>query len=93
MSLRNWLAKKNVKDQDDQEIVEAGLCPNCWGKQEYDGKFMKAIKDKQVDINNGDATNAFIQDFVKTYLEPIKLQNRDIYSQCPACKVKYFRSK
>lgn len=89
MSLLNWIKNKNQGVPDDQEIAEAGLCPNCWGSQEYDGKFVKAIKDKQIDINNGDAVNAFIQDFVKTHLEPIKLQNHDIYNQCPVCKVKY----
>ena len=91
MSLFNWLIKKNRRVQDDQEIVGSGICPNCWGSQSYDGQFIEAIKDRQIDINNGDVTNAFIQDFVKTHLEPIKFQNHDIYSQCPACKMKYTR--
>ena len=92
MSLLNWLKNKNKEYVDDQELVGAGLCPNCWGKQEYDGKFIAAVKDQQIDVNNGEATRSFIQDFVKTHLEPIKLQNHDIYDQCPVCKVKYAKS-
>jgi hypothetical protein len=92
MSLLNWIRNRVKGQENDQEIVDAGLCPNCWGSQEYDGKFVKAIKDKQIDINNGDAANAFIQDFVTNHLSPIKLQNHDIYNQCPVCKVKYAKS-
>lgn len=92
MSIFNWIKNKNAGKTDDQEIVNAGLCPNCWGSQEYNGTFVKALKDKQIDVNNGEATYAFIQNFVKTHLEPIKLQNHDIYDQCPVCKVKYAKS-
>ena len=94
MSILNWFNKKNNGQIDDQEIVEAGLCPNCWGSQSYDGKFVEAVKDQQIAISNGDTTanRAFIQDFVKTHLEPIKLKNHDIYNQCPVCKVKYAKN-
>jgi hypothetical protein len=94
MSLINWIKNTLENKKDDQEITEAGLCPNCWGQQSYDNKFVDAIKDQQVAINNGDTTanRAFIQDFVKTHLEPIKLKNHDIYDQCPVCKVKYAKS-
>ena len=50
MSLLNWIRNRVKGQENDQEIVDAGLCPNCWGSQEYDGKFVKAIKDKQIDI-------------------------------------------
>ncbi|MBT8327896.1 MAG: hypothetical protein KJP21_09240 [Bacteroidia bacterium] len=95
MSLLNWLKNKNTSEKNDQLIADAGLCPNCWGQQSYDGKFVRAVKDKQIDINNHDstATRAFIQDFVKTHLEPITLQNNDVFDQCPTCKVKYASSK
>jgi hypothetical protein len=91
MSLFNWLKKKNSGKKDDQEIANAGLCPNCWGSQAYDNKFVDAVKDQQISINNHDSTanRAFIQDFVKTHLEPIKLKNSDIYDQSPVSKVKY----
>lgn len=45
MSLFNWLRKKYAGEHDDQELVNAGVCPNCWGQQAYDGKFIAAVKD------------------------------------------------
>jgi hypothetical protein len=94
MGLFNWLDKKNNGKKDDQEIVSAGFCPNCWGQQAYDGKFVQAVKDQQIDVNNHDKTHqrAFIQSFVKTHLQPITLRNHDVYNQCPVCKVKYAKS-
>lgn len=94
MSLLNWITKKNEGLKGDQEIADAGFCPNCWGSQSYDGKFVKAVQDKQVAINNGDSTSnrAFIQEFVKTHLEPITLKNHVVYNQCPVCKVKYAKA-
>jgi len=88
--LKNTLENK----KDDQEIAEAGFCPNCWGSQAYDGKFKEAVKDQQINISNHDSTanRAFIQSFVRTHLEPITLKNHDIYDQCPVCKVKYAKS-
>ncbi len=94
MSLLKWLKKKNASEKDDQEIANAGFCPNCWGQQSYDGKFIQAVKDQQIDINNHDSTanRAFIQEFVKTHLEPITLKNHDVFQQCPVCKVNYASS-
>ena len=94
MSLFNWLKKENSGEKDDQEITNAGLCPKCWGSQAYDHKFVDAVKDQQISIHNLDSTanRAFIQDFVKTHLESIKLKNHDKYDHCPVCKVKYAKN-
>jgi len=64
-----------------------GLCPNCWGKQEYDGKFRKMYKDEQVDVNNHEANYAFIQEFMVTHLDGIKLIKGSNGFRCPACKL------
>ena len=32
------------------DLVNAGVCPNCWGQQEYDGVVRKMIQEKQVDV-------------------------------------------
>ena len=55
MSLFNWLKKKNSGEKDYQEITNAGLCANCWGSQAYDHKFVDAVKDQQISINNYDS--------------------------------------
>ena len=63
-----------------------GYCPNCWGSQEYDGKYREVLKDEQIDVNNHQAKRAFIQRFATKYLSGIKLVNRDAKLYCPRCK-------
>ena len=69
------------------------ICPNCWGKQEWDKKYFDIAKDKQIDVNNKASAHAFIQDFVVTHLEGIKLKKEKDYYQCPTCSLKYHPHK
>ena len=32
--------------------VPEGVCPNCWGEQEYDQLIRAMYRDKQIDVNN-----------------------------------------
>lgn len=66
-----------------------GLCPNCWGSQEYDGQIRELYKDKQIDVNNHEANYAFIQDFVVTHLDGIRLKKGSSSLECPTCQIKY----
>ncbi|MCP4437053.1 MAG: hypothetical protein GY812_16345 [Actinomycetia bacterium] len=61
--------------------VPEGACPNCWGHYEYDGVVREAIRDKQIDINNERASRAFIEEFVVTRLEGVRLKS----AGCPTC--------
>lgn len=61
-----------------------GLCPVCWGYQQYDGKVRDIIKDKQIDVNNHKDSYMLIQGFVKENLEGIKLKQGEVNS-CPSC--------
>ncbi len=73
------------KDKNDAaSIKQEGICPNCWGTQEYSGKFIQKAKDKQIDINNHNstATKAFIEEFVAKHIDGIKLKND---GTCPSC--------
>lgn len=70
-----------------------GVCPNCWGKQEWDNKYMEIVKDKQIDVNNHSANHAFIKDFVVTHLDGIKLKKEKDYYHCPQCSLKYYAHK
>jgi len=65
-----------------------GLCPNCWGEQEYDNVIRELYKDKQIDVNNHKANHAFIQDFVVTHLKGIHLKKGNNSFECPTCKLK-----
>ena len=62
-----------------------GICPNCWGKQEYDGKIRDLYNDKQIDVNNHQANYAFIQEFVVTNLNGIRLIKGNNSLECPTC--------
>ena len=75
MSLINTLVTffKRPKEQTRNKTPE-GLCPVCWGYQEYDHKVRKLFKDKQIDINNHKDSYMLIQDFVVHELEGIKLK-------------------
>ena len=75
---------KQSKEESKNQCPE-GLCPNCWGKQEYDGKIREMYEDKQIDVNNHQANYAFIQDFVVTNLDGIRLKKGNNSLECPTC--------
>lgn len=65
-----------------------GMCPNCWGKQEYDDQIREMYKDKQIDVNNHAVNYAFIQKFMVTHLDGIRLKKGKNSLECPTCKLK-----
>jgi len=62
-----------------------GVCPNCWGKQEWDGEFYKKTRGKNTD-QDSDIYNNFIKEVVEK-LDKITLQ-KDTYF-CETCNMKY----
>lgn len=62
-----------------------GACPNCWGKQEYDGKVRRLYKDKQIDVNNHKAHYSFIRNFVIKHIDGIRLKKGNNGYECPTC--------
>jgi hypothetical protein len=79
---------KKSKEETKGKVPE-GVCPNCWGSQEYDDQIRELYKDKQIDVNNHKANYAFIKDFVVTHIDGIHLKKGDHSLECPTCKVKY----
>jgi len=67
------------------EQAPQGICPNCWGKQDWDGNYYTFMKG-----NNGkpstDTYNTFIQDVARK-LDKIEL-NKDTYI-CATCSLQY----
>jgi len=64
-----------------------GVCPNCWGQQEYAGRIREMFKDKQIDVNNLQASHAFIQEFVIKHIDGIRLIKGNNGLECPTCKL------
>ena len=84
MGIFNW--KKNPLP------TPEGVCPNCWGKQEYGGKAIDLMEDKQIDVNNGASRHAFIKDFVVNQVSGIQLKKHAKGYVCSTCQVKYDKS-
>jgi hypothetical protein len=62
-----------------------GVCPNCWGKQEWDNEFYKIKKSKDT-LPESEVYNNFIKKVVKK-LDKITL-TKDDYT-CVTCNMKY----
>ncbi len=63
-----------------------GICPNCWGKQEWEGDFYKLNKGSKL-IGNDQTYNNFIHKIVESNISGIKI-NKDTY-ECETCKISY----
>lgn len=79
---------KQSKEETQGETPE-GLCPNCWGSQEYADQIREQYKDPQINVNNGNANYAFIQKFMVTHLNGIHLKKGNNSLECPTCRAKY----
>ena len=76
---------------DEGDLIEVGVCPNCWGKQEYDGKYVAFVKDQtKSDLNHDPAhKKAFVQHFIETSVTGIRLKKEGDLQVCPTCAGKY----
>ena len=79
---------KKSPEETKNEVPE-GLCPNCWGEQEFDNVIRELYKDKQIDVNNHAMNYAFIQEFIVTQLNGIHLIKEDERLVCPICLRKH----
>ena len=62
-----------------------GVCPNCWGRQEWEGNYYKLIKARNITPESNTYTN-FIHE-IASKLDKITLQE-DSY-ECTTCKMKF----
>jgi len=94
---KNLFSKKNKISLSENELIEAGACPNCWGKQEYADEYLAFIKDQTKSNINNDKQNqkAFVQQYIETGITGIKLKKEGEFLTCPKCnsKHKYISSK
>ena len=82
-------AKALLKGKKKDEMAAQGYCPNCWGHQEYQGKFVEAIKENKINLKNIDKKKGWIQGYAARHFEGIKLQKSGDYFECPSCKLTY----
>ncbi len=80
--IRTWLAGGKTNPPE-------GYCPNCWGTQEYEGEFYKAIKNEGINVNNIEQKKGWIQAYAAENLSGIRLVPSDNQLVCNSCKIAY----
>lgn len=76
------------QEKPDKEAPE-GLCPNCWGRQEYGGNFYEAVKNHGLDVNTKQPEVGWIKDYAEKHLKGIRLETSDDSVACSKCKISY----
>ena len=75
------------------DFIELGICPNCWGIQEYEDQFVQYQEERDRNVVNMDRTakKSFIQQFVQDNLTGIQLKREGRFYVCSKCKKGYQR--
>lgn len=68
-----------------------GYCPNCWGEQQYEGKFRDVLEKEHIDLNNVEENLGWIEAYVIENFEGIKVRDEDGRKICPACHREHLR--
>lgn len=78
------------KQVEKELLIEENICPNCWGKQEYEGKIREYLKDQTKSNINKDIENqkAFVAQFMETHVTGIKLKRDGDKLVCHGCNTK-----
>ena len=73
----------------EKKTIEApeGVCPNCWGRQEYQGKMLEAVRHEHIDLNNVNEKKGWIQAYATQNFEGITADGQP--KECPSCKLTY----
>ncbi|MBT8233177.1 MAG: hypothetical protein HKO66_09825 [Saprospiraceae bacterium] len=79
------------KDTEDKAESPEGLCPNCWGREEYGGHFYERVKKENLDVNSKDSNIGWINDYANKHLSGIALKRKGNGREviCDKCKIGY----
>lgn len=82
-NLKTFFKRKS----ENKEIGNApeGVCPNCWGRQEWEGEHYKFMKGENGNPST-ETYNTFIEDVARK-LDKITIHN-DTYT-CETCNIKH----
>ncbi|MEM1218049.1 MAG: hypothetical protein AAGH79_04025 [Bacteroidota bacterium] len=83
--------KRSTSEITTKEWSKAEACPNCWGRQAYDHKYVEFVQDRQKDHINqtAEGRKAFIEQFVEDHITGIRLKREGDQLTCPTCKTGY----
>jgi hypothetical protein len=85
-ALINLLQKKSTGEE---VAAPEGVCPNCWGREEYGGKFYEAVKNRGIDATHPNKSAGWIQEYAETHLKGIHLTQKGDQQVCQTCKISY----
>jgi len=73
----------------EKNLIDAEMCPNCWGKQEYGNEYREIVKERGKDAHN---QKAFVEKFIETHLTGIRLKREQDKLICQFCERVYKKS-
>ncbi len=82
-NLKDYFKKKENNQK--TGLAPEGVCPNCWGKEEWDGEYYKFMKGQNENPSK-DTYNSFVQDVARK-LDKITIKS-NTYT-CETCKIAY----
>lgn len=85
-ALLSFLRKKGTPEQ---ETSPEGLCPNCWGREEYGGQFFQAVRNQGLDVNSKDPDVGWVKEYASKHLSGIQLIKENNSIACAKCKITY----
>lgn len=74
----------NKPEEDTKNSTPEGVCPVCWGYQEYDQKIRQLLKDDQIDVINHKKKYTKIRKFLMENVDGIRLKTAETFN-CPNC--------
>ena len=83
-SIKNYFGKK--MNNEPTGNAPEGICPNCWGKQEWEGEFYEFMKGSKNEKRD-ETYNNFINKIVERNIDGIAIQ-KDTYT-CKTCNINY----
>ena len=80
-----------IKDNKNAASAPEGICPNCWGREEYGGHFYKRIQQENLDVNSSESNVGWVQAYANKHFKDIALQRTGNGEElvCEKCKVSF----
>lgn len=85
-SIMSLLTSKKEPELTD---VPEGVCPNCWGQNEYGGAFYRAARGKGINANNASAHVGWVQEYADKYLTNIAIVTEPDSYVCHSCNTRH----
>jgi hypothetical protein len=87
-TLKNYFNQKTTNET--KETSPKGICPNYWGKQQWEGQFYELIEGRK-NKKRDNTYNNFINKIVETNISGIII-DKDTYT-CKTCHLNYTQNQ